>query len=160
MGRIWGAALLVLCLAAPTLAAQDLIGARGFVANLYVRKTTDKYFHYASPRILTADLYGLVQGGGAALDYDPLCQCRSNDGLSAEIVSVTPAGSGAVARLLLRFDTDRTTPPQRVTLVLSRAPLVGWKIADIQSARIPSLKVWLAQRQRGGGRASRISPAR
>jgi hypothetical protein len=154
VGKILVAALLVAGMALPTV-AQDLIGARGFVAGLYVRKTNDPNFNYVSPRILTADLYALAQDGRAALDYDPLCQCRSNDGLSAQILSVSGNGKEAVARVLLRFDADKIAPPQRVTLVLTRASLAGWKVADIQSARIPSLKAWLARRQRGAGGIAR-----
>ena len=158
MGRVFAVALLAAGVVVSA-SAQDVIGARGFVANLYVRKTNDRYFNYSSPRILAADLYALVQKSGAALDYDPLCQCRSNDGLSAQILSVTGNDKQAVARVLLRFDADRIAPPQRVTLVLTRASLAGWKVADIQSARIPSLKAWLARRT-GVGRAAGIAHTR
>jgi hypothetical protein len=153
------AALLAACATAP-LAAQDLVGARGFVAGLYIKKTTNKHFDYSSPRVLTADLYALAQNASAAPDKDPLCQCRSNDGLSAQILSVTGTSNQAVARLLLRFDAEKAAAPQRLTLVLSRAPLAGWKIADIQSVRIPSLKVWLAKHQRGASPAAGIAHVR
>jgi len=145
------AALLAASMSLPVTAA-DLVGARGFVAGLYIKKTTNRNFSYSSPRVLTAELYGLVQNAGAPLDYDPLCVCRSNDGLSAQIVSISGDDSQAVARLLLRFDADKIAPPQRVTLVLTRIPLSGWKVADIQSARLPSLKAWLVRRGGGGGR--------
>ena len=145
MGKIFVAALLAATMAPPAPAA-DLIGARSFVAGLYIKKTTNRNFSYSSPRVLTAELYGLAQNGGASLDYDPLCLCRSNDGLSAQIISITGDDSQAIARLLLRFDADRMAPPQRLTLVLTRVPLSGWKVADIQSARLPSLKAWLARR--------------
>jgi hypothetical protein len=150
------AVLLAACGAVP-LTAQDLVGARGFVAQLYIKRTHNRHFSFASPRILTADLYDLVQRGGGSLDYDPLCQCKSNDGLSAQIMSVSGTDNQAVARLLLRFDADRVDPPQRVTLMLRRAALAGWKIADIQSARIPSLKAWLERRQPKSGRAAGIA---
>ena len=150
---LWAASVVV------SASAQDLIAARGFVAGLYVRKTNDRYFNYSSPRILTADLYALVQDGGAALGYDPLCQCRNNDGLSAQILSVSGNNKQAIARVLLRFDADKIAPSQRVTLVLTRASLAGWKVADIQSARIPSLKAWLVRRQSGAGRAAGIARA-
>ena len=159
MGKLFAAVLLAASIVVPVW-AQDLIGARGFVASLYIRKTNERYFTYSSPRILTADLYALVQDGGAALDYDPLCQCRNNDGLSAEILSVSGNDKQAVARVLLRFDADRLAPPQRVTLVLIRAPLAGWKVADIQSAHIPSLKTWLVRRKSGAGRVAGIARAR
>lgn len=159
MEKILAAALLAATIALSA-SAQDLVGARGFVANLYVRKTNDRYFDYSSPRILTAELYALVQEGRAALDYDPLCQCRNNDGLSAQILSVSGNDKQAFARVLLRFDADRLAPPQRVTLVLARASLAGWKVADIQSARIPSLKAWLARRQGGARRDGGIARAR
>lgn len=159
MGKAFAAVLLAAS-ALASASAQDLVGARGFVANLYIRRTSDKFFNYASPRLLTADLYALVQDAGTALDYDPLCQCRSNDGLSAQILSVSGNGKEALARVLLRFDADKIAPPQRVTLVLTRASLAGWKVADIQSARVPSLRAWLARRQSGAGRTVGIARAR
>jgi len=158
VGKLFVAALLAASLVLPAV-AKDLIGARGFVASLYVRKTTIRSFTYSSPRVLTMELYALTQNG-AALDYDPLCQCRSNDGLSAQIVSVTGNDSDAVVQVLLRFDADKAAPRQRVTLVLARAPLAGWKIADIQSARVPSLKAWLVRHQRGTVRSAGIAGAR
>ena len=158
MGKLLAAVLLAASVVVSA-SAQDLIAARGFVAGLYVRKTNDRYFNYSSPRILTADLYALVQDGGAALGYDPLCQCRNNDGLSAQILSVSGNNKQAIARVLLRFDADKIAPSQRVTLVLTRASLAGWKVADIQSARIPSLKAWLVRRQSGAARAAGIARA-
>jgi len=158
VGRILVAALLAASMVLPV-AAQDLIGARGFVASLYVKKTTSKSFNYSSPRVLTADLYALTQHAGAALDYDPLCQCRDNDGLSAQILTISGNDKQAVARLLLRFDADRIAPPQRLTLMLTRSSLAGWKISDIQTARMPSLKAWLERRQHNGGRVSGIAQA-
>ena len=88
-------------------------------------------------------------GPKGPLDYDPICQCRDNDGLSARIASLDVSGNRAVASVLLQFDGDHPPPPRRVTLVLTRAPLAGWKIADIQTSRVPSLKAMLARR---GGR--------
>jgi len=158
VGKILGGALLAACIAMP-LAAQDLLGARTFVAQLYIKETNNRHFSFVSPRLLTADLYDLAQGSAADIGYDPLCQCRSNDGLSAQILSVVGTDKQAVARLLLRFDADRAAPPERVTLLLTRVSLAGWKIADIQSARMPSLKAWLQKRQRGGGRPPGIARA-
>ena len=157
MGKLFVAAFLAASLVLPAV-AKDLIGARGFVAGLYVRKTTVRNFTYSSPRVLTMELYALTQNG-PALDYDPLCQCRSNDGLSAQIVSVTGNDSQALVQVLLRFDADKAAPRQRVALVLARAPLAGWKVADIQSARVPSLKAWLARHQRGNTRSIGIAGA-
>jgi hypothetical protein len=132
-------------------ASQGVIGARTFVAQIYIKATNDRHFGFASPKLLTPDLYDLVQRGGrdgrrGGLDYDPICQCRDNDGLSAEILSVSGTKNRATARVLLRFDGDRLAPPKQLTLILTRAPLVGWKVADIQTARVPSLKEWLARR--------------
>jgi len=155
VGKLFLAALLAASLVLPAV-AKDLIGARGFVAGLYVRKTTVRNFTYSSPRVLTMELYALAQNG-PALDYDPLCQCRSNDGLSAQIVSVTGNDSQALVQVLLRFDADKAAPRRRVTLVLARAPLAGWKVADIQSARVPSLKAWLVRHERGNMRSTGIA---
>jgi len=145
-----GVALLAMGLAVSA-AAQDVIGARTFVAQIYIKATNDRHFGFASPKLLTADLYDLARRGDrdgkrGGLDYDPICQCRDNDGLSAQILSVAATKNSATAEVLLRFDGDRLAPPKRLTLILTRAPLVGWKIADIQTARVPSLKGWLTRR--------------
>ena len=131
--------------------AENSAGPRTFVAQVYQRATRDRHFSYASLRLLTPDLYDLVQhgGGGKArgpLDYDPICQCQDNDGLSAQIVSIAVSGDRAVAQIMLRFDAVPSPPPQRVTLILTRTPLVGWKIADIQTSRVPSLRAMLGRR--------------
>ncbi len=150
VGKLLGAALLAAGLAASAL-AQDVIGARTFVAQIYIKATNDRHFGFASLKLLTPELYDLVQrasrdGKSGGLDYDPICQCKDNDGLSAQILSVTGTDNKAVARVLLRFDADRIAPPKRLTFVLTRAPLAGWKIADIQTTHVPSLKAWLARR--------------
>ena len=156
MGKLLGAALLAAGLAASAL-AQDVIGARSFVAQIYIKATNNRHFGFASLKLLTPDLYDLVQRGTqggktGGLDFDPICQCKDNDGLSAQILSVTGTESKAVAQVLLRFDADRIVPPKRLTFVLTRAPLAGWKIADIQTARVPSLRAWLMRRSGRGRR--------
>ncbi len=153
MGKLLGAALLAAGLAVSA-RAQDVIGARSFVAQIYIKATNNRHFGFASLKLLTPDLYDLVQRGSqggktGGLDYDPICQCKDNDGLSAQILSVTGADNKAVAQVLLRFDADRIAPPKKLIFVLTRAPLAGWKIADIQTARVPSLRAWLMRR--GGG---------
>jgi hypothetical protein len=156
VGKLLGAALLAAGLAASAL-AQDVIGARTFVAQIYIKAMNNPRFGFASLKLLTPDLYNLVQRGTqggktGGLDYDPICQCQDKDGLSAQILSVTGTKNKAIAQVLLRFDADRIAPPKRLTFVLTRAPLAGWKIADIQTARVPSLKAWLMRRGGGGGR--------
>jgi hypothetical protein len=130
-------------------AGGDAIGARTFVAQLYRKAVSDRHFTFNSPRLLAPDFYDLAQrsgaGGNGRLDYDPVCQCRGNDGLSAQILSLAVSGDRAVASVLLQFDGPRPSLPQRVTLVLTRVPLAGWKIADIQTPRVPSLKALLAR---------------
>jgi len=147
VGRACFVALLAMGLAGSA-CAEDLLGARTFVAQVYIKATNNKHFSFVSPRLLTPELYDLAQRAGdrGGLDYDPLCQCKDNDGLSAQILSVAATGSQAVARVRLRIDAVRPPPPQNVTLRLMRAPLAGWKIADIQTQRLPSLKAWLAGR--------------
>ncbi|HMI18068.1 MAG TPA: hypothetical protein VK533_00855 [Sphingomonas sp.] len=156
MGKLLGAALLAAGLAVSA-AAQDVIGARTFVAQIYIKATHNRHFGFASLKLLTPDLYDLVQRGSrggktGGLDYDPICQCKDNDGLSAQILSVTGTENKAVAQVLLRFDADRIAPSKKLTFVLTRAPLAGWKIADIQTARVPSLRAWLLRRGGGGRR--------
>ena len=150
MGKLLGVALSAMGLAVSA-AAQDVISARTFVAQIYIKATNDRHFGFASPKLLTSDLYDLVRGGGngrrGGLGHDPICHCRDNDGLSAQILSVAGTGNSATAQVLLRFDGDRLAPPKRLTLVLRRAPLVGWKVADIQTVQVPSLREWLARRK-------------
>lgn len=150
MGRAYFAAMLAMGLAVSA-CAQDLLGARTFVAQIYTKATNNRHFSFVSPRLLTRELYELAQRGGdrGGLDYDPLCQCKNNDGLSAQILSVAAMGNEAVARVRLRFDAVRPPPQQDVTLRLVRAPLAGWKIADIQTQRMASLKAWLVGRGEG-----------
>ena len=156
MGKKIVAALAAMSLVTAA-AAEDAAAPRTFIAHLYQKATRDRRFTYASPRLLTADLYDLAQRGtndgkaAGPLGYDPVCQCRDSDGLSAQILSITVSGDRAVAQVMLRFDAPHPPPPQRVTLVLTRAPLVGWKIADIQTSRVPSLRAFLARR--GGQRS-------
>jgi hypothetical protein len=156
VGKLLGAAVLAAGFAVSA-SAQDVIGARTFVAQIYIKATNNPHFAFNSQKLLTPDLYDLVQRGNqggklGGLGYDPICQCKDKDGLSAQILSVTGTDEKVVAQVLLRFDADRIAPPKRLTFVLTRAPLAGWKIADIQTARVPSLKAWLMRR---GGGASR-----
>lgn len=151
MGKRLFAALLGASLVVSTALAADMIGARTFVAQIYLKATNDKHFNLVSQRLLAPDLYGLVQRDSAGgriggLEYDPICQCQDNDGLSAQILSVAVSGDRALARVLLRFDGSHPPPPRRLTLLLVRTPLAGWKIADIQTQRVPSLKSLLARR--------------
>ena len=149
VGKPFIAALLAAGLAAAA-PAGDVLGAQAFVAELYNKAIHNPRFSFASPRLLTPDLYDLVQRRGSptmtALDYDPVCLCQGNDGLSAQILSVTGSGDRAVAQVLLRIDAPKPPPAKRVTLVLARAPLAGWKIADVQTREMPSLRAWLARR--------------
>jgi hypothetical protein len=142
--------------------AGDVTGARTFVAQIYLKAVNDRHFSFASPRLLAPDLYNLVlrsrtQGANGVLGYDPICQCQDNDGLSAQILSVVVTDDRAVAQVLLRFDASHPVPPVRVKLLLNRAPLAGWKITDIQTQRVPSLKSLLSQR--GSGVSRRLAGA-
>lgn len=145
--------LIAVALAAPGF-AQEQMGARGAVAQAYIKKTNDRHFSFASLRLLTPALYDLVQRGRGELDYDPLCQCHDNDGLSAQILSVAGTSDRSVAHIVLRFDPDLRAPPQRVRLILTRSA-AGWKIDDIASAKVPSLKAWLVRRIGSGQTARR-----
>ena len=148
VGKPFVAALLAAGLAA-TASAGDVLGAQAFVAELYNKAIHNRRFSFVSPRLLTPDLYDLVQRRGSptmtTLDFDPVCQCQDNDGLSAQILSVTGSGDRAVAQVLLRIDGPKPLPAKRVTLMLTRASLAGWKIADVQTREMPSLRAWLAR---------------
>ena len=140
--------LLIVLLSVPAV-AQEQLEARGFVAHTYVKKTASRGFRFASPRLLTSELYDLVvRDRGRNLDYDPLCQCRDPDGLSAQVISVTGNRRQAVAQIILRYDGHARE--NRVTLLILRTT-AGWKIADVGSARTRSLKTWLAHKQRAEG---------
>ena len=153
MRTVFWCGLIAIALAVPGV-AQEQLGARSAVAQAYIKKTNDRHFSFASPRLLTPALYDLVRRGGGELDYDPLCQCQDNDGLSAQILSVVGTSDRAVAYIVLRFDADLRTPPQRVRLILTRSA-AGWKIDDVASAKLPSLKAWLLRRIDSGQTARR-----
>ena len=123
--------------------AQEQVGARGFIAHTYVKKTVLRGFRFASPRLLTPELYDLVaHDGGHRLNYDPLCQCSNPDGLSAQIVSVSGSRQRTLANVVLRF--DGSSRKEQVTIAVTHTA-GGWKIADVGSARVPSLKAWLGR---------------
>jgi len=153
VGKPFVAALFAAGLAA-AVSAENVLGAQAFVAELYNKAIHNPRFSFASPRLLSSDFYELVlRSGGPMRDFDPVCQCRTNDGLSAQIVSVTGSADRALAHVLLRIDSPKPPPPKRVTLVLTRASLTGWKIADVQTREIPSLRARLVRRNAARSRS-------
>jgi hypothetical protein len=81
----------------------------------------------------------LAHGEVGAIDADPVCDCQDWGKLRVKQVAVTPGQGGAV---LARVTFTNFGKPQTLTLTLADTP-DGWRIADIGSKDIKSLKAFL-----------------
>jgi hypothetical protein len=78
------------------------------------------------------------------LDYDPICQCQDDDGLSMRVVTLEVKGSTAVAVVENTFfDSKRW----RVSFRLENGNH-GWRLADVTTADCPSLLKMLERANR------------
>lgn len=142
---LWVAAFLLLT---PTIAqAASDPTAEAFVRGLYqrYRGTGPDYLGKDAPSVFDKSLVALFQRDRAAakgeaglMDWDPICDCQDPEGLTGVQVAVRPSGDEATARFA--FGSRAVTIEYK--LVHTAA---GWRIADIGSAKIPSLRDWLTQ---------------
>jgi hypothetical protein len=130
---------------------------QAFVAGLYLRYRRDPDFSpLRRPRLVFAPRLAaaisederLSTGEVGFLDGDPLCDCQDAADLRATVARVERKGPGTRVEMLIRLaGNDR----RRLRLTLVRVGSV-WRIADIASAREPSL---LADLERENRRRSR-----
>jgi hypothetical protein len=79
-----------------------------------------------------------LQGEAGVLDADPLCACQDHDVRAVKWV-LAPVSTGGWSA---RVSFGNLGSEQHVALSLVRAPQ-GWRIADVQSENIPSLRASL-----------------
>jgi len=149
--------IVALLLLTPIAHAQDLSAARTFVQQLY-----SSYAHPASqadpdptgklaPSIFSPSLLQLIRhdrartprGDAPALDGDPICDCQDFQGLRLISLAVTPVdATHASASVAFQVFADDPKSVRSLRLSLVRTPQ-GWRIDDIASADIPSLRKFL-----------------
>ena len=143
-----GLSVAALLLLTPTIAqAAPDPAAEAFVRGLYqrYRGTGPDYLGKDAPSVFDKPLLALFQrdratatGEAGLMDWDPICDCQDPEGLTDVQVAVRPGSGEATARFA--FGTRAVTIEYK--LVQTAA---GWRIADIGSAKIPSLRGWLTQ---------------
>lgn len=69
------------------------------------------------------------------LDYDPICQCQDDGGLTMRLVSLHGDNTAAIAVIENNFTNGQRT---RIFLHLARTRF-GWRVSDIGTIRHPSL---------------------
>jgi len=148
IGRAFGA--LLLCLGgASALAQGGAADAKTFVHGLYARygingKGVDitgkgKSAIFAAPllRLILKD-QEQAQGEVGALGFDPICGCQDFD-IRAVKVELRNADAKRASAVVAFRNFGK---PQTMRLDLVKTP-DGWRISDIHSASVPSLKKFL-----------------
>ncbi len=145
------AALLAACLAAtPAMAAPPETGAKLFVERLY-----QSYSEPDSPPILGRRASTLFApkllaeiradqtrhpGAVGKLDHDPICDCQDSDGLKPFQINVTELPDSR-AEASVRFKLGESVRALRLHLISTQG---GWRIADVATQGMPSLRAFLA----------------
>ena len=80
---------------------------------------------------------------GGNLDFDPICNCQDSEGLQLKALAVANAdATHASALATLTFPSE--PKPRTVEFFLLRTT-AGWRIDDIKTSDIPSLRKFLQQ---------------
>ena len=142
------------CLATSTQAAGAAdTGPQAFLAGLYAhypvagRARAFDPVGPAAAQVFDAPLVALIRrdqrnarGEVGALDGDPLCDCQDDAGMTWRIAGVVPQGADkAVARVRLTFPQTPRPRTDDLTFQLVKTA-AGWRIHDIASPDIPSLR--------------------
>ena len=141
--------------------AADAAGARAFLKAVYSHYPTPKgrrpYFPTgpSAPSVFDPAMVALLRedqrlahGEVGAIDSDPFCQCQDDDGMTAAIESVRLTGpASAVADVAVRFGASSSPAADRVEFDLVALNGV-WRIHDIRTKAVPSLRAYLAQANR------------
>lgn len=143
--------ILAAALLAPPAHAAGPEDARAFVARVIAYETSGKsnmrsaaYLNLLTPALAGAIRRDMAGSEIGVIDYDPLCQCQDDGGLALRIVALRETGAGQ-ASAELEATTDGAQA-RRLTLRLVKLRR-GWRIADIATAELPSLRAALAQPQ-------------
>jgi hypothetical protein len=106
---------------------------------------SNAYLSFLTPRLRAAVQKDMAGSEVNVLDYDPICQCQDNDGLTMRIVSLRENSKTALATI--ESGTGHSAQQISLRLINTRS---GWRLADIGSSTIPSLMNALT---RSSGRA-------
>ena len=122
---------------------------QSFVAGVYAayaRQPTADPLGDDAGSVFTPSLLALIRadqrfdGEAGKLDYDPLCDCQDADGLRLLAVDAGRATAGRV-HVTSRFRISATV--RTVDLTLAWTPQ-GWRIDDVTTARMKSLRRFLS----------------
>jgi hypothetical protein len=130
--------------------AQTGAQAEGFVRKIYAgyhRSASSRepdYLGKDAPLVFSPSLLALIRkdrrkakGEIGTLDFDPICACQDADGLALSGVTIRSDKYGrAVANVSLQY---RQPAIKRLELELLWTP-AGWRIDDISSMEVPSLR--------------------
>ena len=129
---------------APGLArAADLQDAQRFVQGLYQAERHGKSPFDHLGQVFAPELAGLIRRDAASvpkgdegwLDYDPICSCQDNGGMTVPQITLAARGNGrASADVHFRIGQDR------VAVTLDLQPMAnGWRVSDVHTKDVPSL---------------------
>lgn len=155
-----GAVIVIIAavMAAPAAQCADIAGARAFLVRLYAHyPERDKASAFdpigkSAPQVFDAPMVALLRtsaaqtpkGDEGPVDWDPICSCQDDADMKSEIASLTASGpTTATAVIRLRFRDEK----EQLELALSAAD-GGWRIHDIKSKNVPSLRAYLIQANR------------
>jgi hypothetical protein len=97
---------------------------------------------------LIAEDQGLAHGEVGALDGDPLCDCQDDSGDSFTIGDARTDGpNGAVVEVVRHDHNVKPPAPETIKIVLRQA-YGAWRIHDVGSPDMPSLRGYLAEENR------------
>jgi hypothetical protein len=99
-------------------------------------RTFLSFFTRSLRRAIERDTGGVEVGN---LDYDPLCQCQDNGGLAMHVIRTQVRYTTATVDV---WSGNRNSGT-KLRLLLRRQGQV-WKVADVSTARVPSLARQLA----------------
>jgi hypothetical protein len=135
--------------------AQGKDGARNFAQAIYarysrvqgsgpdfLRQDGKNVFSPTLFRLIKRDVEATPQGFAGQLDFDPICSCQDPDGLRVESITVDPAKGHFFFTTVILHYSDSTAKTVRLTLVFTKD---GWRVYDVGSATVPSLRKFLSR---------------
>ena len=136
----------VLCFAAPV-CAQSAKQAKKYVEMIYAHEAVATASTFDFTQVLTPSLAALVAadanaGAAAKLTVDPFCDCENSGGLAAEVGEATLSGkthATVSTAIHLRCGSRRHIG---IDLVWDK----GWRVDDIHTDDVPSLRTLLSVR--------------
>jgi hypothetical protein len=139
--------------------AADLVGAKTFLVQLYAHyparngarpfdptgRSAASVFDPSFVTLLREDARLTPPGDVGAIDWDPICGCQDDEGMTVRIGAIRPVGpSQATALVDVRFPG---TQPTHIGLDLI-VDHGQWRIHDIRTKDVPSLRADLIQSNR------------